>query len=162
MNSGIARLNELPLSLRLLREIREILMSGVRGQDKHPGEFRQIPNRISSPANDFESAVFVAPIPEAMNTALDDLGRFMNEEAELPLLIKCALIHYQFETVHPFLDGNERLGRQLLFSTSLKSEDSPTRHFISVSILSRGGKKTINAFRPLESAATLSNGFSFS
>jgi Fic family protein len=109
---GLERLNTLPLSNRLLREMHAELMRGVRGQERTPGEFRRSPNWIGGrgPAD----AVFVPPDPESMLTALDDFERYLHEDVPLPVLVRCALIHYQFETIHPFLDGNGRLGRLLI------------------------------------------------
>ena len=112
LDHGISRLNEgFPLSLRLLRETHARLMSGVRGQHATPGEFRRSQNWIggSSPSD----AAFVPPPIDAMNVALDDLERFLHDRS-LPLLIHLALAHYQFEVIHPFLDGNGRVGRLLI------------------------------------------------
>lgn len=103
--------SKLPLSLRLLREIHKILLSGTRGKDKLPGEFRQSQNWIGGtrPGN----AIFVPPPPEYMKEALDDLEKFFYRD-DIPTLIKAAIAHFQFETIHPFLDGNGRLGRLLI------------------------------------------------
>ena len=109
---GIDRLRAgFPLSLRMLREVHERLMSGARGRHAAPGEFRRSQNWIggSSPSD----ASFVPPPPDAMNVALDDLERFLHERT-LPVLIQLAMAHYQFEAIHPFLDGNGRLGRLLI------------------------------------------------
>ena len=115
MNRGLARLNELPLCLRLIREIHAVLMRGVRGRERQPGEFRQTPNWIGSPNDRPDTAIFVPPLPEYLDAALDDLESFMNEDdMMLPPLVRCALLHYQFETIHPFLDGNGRVGRLLI------------------------------------------------
>jgi Fic family protein len=113
LNFGLHRLQEMPLCLRLLREVHAVLMSGVRGQDKTPGEFRTGPNWIGSSSATPDDATFVPPLPEAMHTALDDLETYLNDDVALPALVRCALVHYQFETLHPFLDGNGRLGRLL-------------------------------------------------
>jgi Fic family protein len=112
LDHGIARLQEgFPLSLRLLRETHERLMSGVRGGYATPGEFRRSQNWIggSSPGD----AAFVPPPVEAMNPALDDLEHFLHERS-MPLLVQLALAHYQFEVIHPFLDGNGRVGRLMI------------------------------------------------
>jgi Fic family protein len=112
LDHGIERLaSGFPLSLRLLREIHERLMSGVRGSHATPGEFRRSPNWIggSSPSD----ATFVPPPVDAMNPALDDFEAFLHEES-LPRLIHLAIAHYQFEVIHPFLDGNGRVGRLLI------------------------------------------------
>lgn len=116
MRAGLERLETLPLSLRLLREIHGELMAGVRGGERMPGEFRTSPNWIGRPASAEdtpETAIFVPPPPGKMRDALSDLERFMHESVRLPALVQCALLHYQFETIHPFLDGNGRLGRLL-------------------------------------------------
>jgi Fic family protein len=89
-----------------------LLLSNVRGQDKTPGDFRLSQNWISSPDNRPETARFVPPTVENMWAALDDWEKYLHDdEPQLPLLIRCALLHYQFETIHPFLDRNGRLGR---------------------------------------------------
>lgn len=113
LNSGLERLVHLPLCLRLIRDVHTILMEGVRGQERRPGEFRITANWIGSPTATPDDAVFVPPLPDDMFRALDDLEAFLNEEVRLPVLVRCALLHYQFETIHPFLDGNGRLGRLL-------------------------------------------------
>lgn len=106
------RLNKFPLSLRLFCEIHKILLDGSRGKNKSPGEFRKTQNWIggSRPSN----AVFVPPPPIQMITCLNDLEKFIHEDKTLPTLIKIGLVHVQFETIHPFLDGNGRLGRLLI------------------------------------------------
>jgi Fic family protein len=113
MEVGLRRLTELPISLRLIREIHAVLMDGVRGGDRAPGQFRQSPNWIGSATDNPDTAVFVPPPPDEMMQSLDDLERFIHEPSTLPVLVRCALVHYQFETIHPFLDGNGRLGRLL-------------------------------------------------
>jgi Fic family protein len=94
-----------------------VLMSGVRGQDETPGEFRTGPSWIGSPSPTLtpspDDATFVPPFPEAMHTALDNLQTYLNDDVALPVLVRCALVHCQFETIRPFLDGNGRLGRLL-------------------------------------------------
>ena len=113
MNYGIERLKNLPLSLRLVREIHQRLLKGVRGQHRSPGEFRKSQNWIGGPT--VETAAFVPPPPHEMNQSLSDLEKFVhNESLKLPLLIKAGLMHAQFETIHPFLDGNGRCGRLLI------------------------------------------------
>ena len=113
INYGLERLKELPLSLRLLREIHAVLMSNARGGHKQPGEFRTSQNWIGGtrPSN----ALFVPPPPERLMDTLDAFEKFLHDETvKLPALIKAALSHVQFETIHPFLDGNGRLGRLLI------------------------------------------------
>ncbi len=113
MNYGLSRLKEFPLSLRLIREIHAELMNNARGGHKQPGEFRTSQNWIggSRPGN----ARFVPPPPENLMECLDQFEKFLHDEnVKLPALIKAALAHVQFETIHPFLDGNGRLGRLLI------------------------------------------------
>jgi Fic family protein len=115
LNQGLARLGTLPISKRLVAEIHAVLLRGVRGRERTPGEFRLSQNYIGSPDDRPQSAVFVPPPPgEPMERALADWEKFSHENIELPLLVRCALLHYQFETIHPFLDGNGRLGRLLI------------------------------------------------
>lgn len=114
MRSGIDRLEDLPLSTRLLREIHATLMDGVRGRERAPGEFRTSQNWIGPPGSTIETAPYVPPPPDLVSDLLSDWERFANEELEMPLLIQDALLHSQFETIHPFLDGNGRLGRLVI------------------------------------------------
>jgi Fic family protein len=111
---GLERLETLPLSTRLIRELHALILDGVRGRDRQPGELRTSQNWIGAPGATIETATFVPPPPDALNALLDDLETFVHEEAALPPLIQAALLHYQFETIHPFLDGNGRLGRLLV------------------------------------------------
>ena len=110
----VGRLDKLPISSRLLREMHRRLMAGVRGRERSPGEFRTTQNWIGPPGSTIESAPFVPPPPSELPELLSDWERFANEEPELPLLVQNALLHAQFETIHPFLDGNGRLGRLML------------------------------------------------
>lgn len=114
LNYGIQRLDTLPMSLRLIKEVHAQLMDQVRGQDKSPGEFRKTQNWIGSAGSTLANASFIPPSVDIMKTSLYDLEKFMHEEDDLAPLVKIALIHYQFETIHPFLDGNGRLGRLLI------------------------------------------------
>jgi Fic family protein len=113
LKHGVTRLEgNFPISLRLIKEMHKILLSNVRGQEKTPGDFRKSQNWISSPDNRPSTARFVPPPVEEMWSALDDWEKYLHDESpRLPLLVRCALLHYQFETIHPFLDGNGRLGR---------------------------------------------------
>jgi Fic family protein len=111
---GLERLRELPLSLRLIRELHERLLRGVRGQERTPGEFRTSQNWIGRQGGGIEDATFVPPPPDSMVEALNDWERYLHEKPQQPALVRCALIHYQFETIHPFLDGNGRIGRLLI------------------------------------------------
>lgn len=114
MKEGLYQLPDLPLVGRVVREIHKTLMTGVRGEDKRPGEFRDRPVWIGSPTDRPDNAVFVPPLPNEMLSAWRDWEDFANTQQRLPKLIQCALMHYQFETIHPFLDGNGRLGRLLI------------------------------------------------
>ena len=111
---GIRLLRTLPLSMRLILQVHAVLLSGVRGQEKRPGEVRSSPVWIGSPTDSPDTAAFVPPLPELLGDRLTDWERFLHEEDRLPILVKCALMHYQFETIHPFLDGNGRIGRLLI------------------------------------------------
>ena len=111
---GLARLEELPLSLRLVREIHERLVAGVRGEHATPGEFRRTQNWIGRPGATIETAEYVPPPPEQMHAALADWEEYLHERGSEPDLVQCALIHEQFEAIHPFLDGNGRIGRLLI------------------------------------------------
>jgi len=114
MNYGLERLRTLPLSLRLIREIHAELLRGVRGGHRQPGTFRTSQNWIG-PANvPLREATFVPPPVHEMHQALGDFERFLHRETDLPVLIFCGLAHAQFETIHPFLDGNGRVGRLLI------------------------------------------------
>lgn len=112
MDYGLARLDSLPLSLRLLREIHERLMTGTRGGNKSPGQFRESQNWIGG--RTLAEAAFIPPPKHEMRVALGNLERFLHDSGGLDPLIVCALAHAQFETIHPFLDGNGRIGRLLI------------------------------------------------
>lgn len=114
MNQGLARLETLPVSLRLIREIHEILLKGVRGGEKRPGEFRTRQNWIGAENSPIERAAFVPPPPNVMLDALASLERFLHDDSPMPPLVKTGLAHAQFETIHPFIDGNGRIGRLLI------------------------------------------------
>jgi cell filamentation protein, protein adenylyltransferase len=114
LNHGLMRLKSLPLSLRLLREVHERLMRGVRGDRATPGEFRRSQNWIGPPGGTIETATYVPPPVPEMLEALDFLEKFLHETRQVPDLVQCALIHEQFEAIHPFLDGNGRVGRLLI------------------------------------------------
>lgn len=111
---AVKRLNSMPLCNRLIKETHEVLMSGVRGQEKSPGEFRTSQNWIGGQGSTLKNARYIPPSPEDMIEAMSDLEKYMNAEDDLDALIRAALIHYQFETIHPFLDGNGRVGRLLI------------------------------------------------
>ena len=113
MNVGIERLATLPLSKRLIREIHAVLMDGTRGGLLTPGEFRTTQNWIGPPGSTLKNARFVPPPPRLLHDALDAWERFLHDES-LPALVHAALAHAQFETIHPFLDGNGRVGRLMV------------------------------------------------
>jgi Fic family protein len=114
MELGLQRLATLPMSVRLIREMHGVVLAGVRGRDRQPGELRTSQNWIGPPGATIETATFVPPPPGELIALLGDLERFIHEEPLLPALVQAALVHYQFETIHPFLDGNGRLGRLLI------------------------------------------------
>lgn len=114
MNHGLRRLEEMPVSLRLVREIHARLMEGVRGQERNPGEFRTSQNWIGAQGATLSTASFVPPPPHDLMAHLGALEAYIHAEDDVPLLIKVGLIHAQFETLHPFLDGNGRVGRLLI------------------------------------------------
>jgi Fic family protein len=114
MNYGIERLKAFPLSLRLIREIHGKLLEGVRGAQRDPGEFRRTQNWIGPGGCTLATATFVPPPVPDMMEALGALEHFMHDEASLPALVQIGLVHAQFETIHPFLDGNGRVGRLLI------------------------------------------------
>lgn len=114
MNMGLEKLKQLPLSLRLIREIHKELLQGVRGGERTPGEFRRSQNWIGSANCTLAGAEYVPPPPHQMKEGLNNLEKFLHDRSSLPVLIHCALAHAQFETIHPFLDGNGRMGRLLI------------------------------------------------
>lgn len=111
---AITRLQTLPLCNRLIKETHAVLMKGVRGQEKNPGEFRYSQNWIGGQGSTLKNARYIPPSPDDMQNAMSDLEKYINTDNDLDALIQAALIHYQFETIHPFLDGNGRVGRLLI------------------------------------------------
>ncbi len=111
MEYGIEQLKELPISIRLIREIHRVLMKGVRGEHATPGEIRRSQNWIGPPGCSLSEATYVPPPVEEMKQALSDLEKYLHSNPKDPPLVQCALMHYQFEAIHPFLDGNGRIGR---------------------------------------------------
>lgn len=111
---AIKRLTTLPLCNRLIREAHAVLMEGVRGQEKSPGEFRYTQNWIGGQGSNLITARYIPPHPEDMITAMSDLEKYINDKDGTDHLIRAGLIHYQFESIHPFLDGNGRIGRLLI------------------------------------------------
>ena len=114
LDYGLERLAALPLSARLIREIHARLMEGVRGEYMTPGEFRRSQNWIGRPGATLETARYVPPPVPEMKIALGKLENFIHQDQSLPPLVRIGLIHYQFEAIHPFLDGNGRIGRLLI------------------------------------------------
>ena len=119
---AVKRLRELPLCNRLIREIHAVLMENVRGQEKNPGEFRYSQNWIGGQGSTLKNARYIPPNVEDMQQAMSDLEKYMNTDSDTDPLIQAALIHYQFETIHPFLDGNGRVGRLLITLFLLQKE----------------------------------------
>lgn len=114
MNHGLQRLDRLPLSNRLIREVHRILMKRVRGHQRDPGKFRRTQNWLGPEDCDITEATYVPPPVPDMQTALSRFESYIQTDSELPELVRCALAHAQFETIHPFLDGNGRIGRLLI------------------------------------------------
>jgi len=114
LDYGIERLETLPLSLRLIKELHAIILSQKSDISKPPGEFRRSQNWIGAPGSTLKDAIFVPPPPHEALKAMGDLEKYLHTQSPLPELVNCALMHYQFETIHPFLDGNGRVGRLLV------------------------------------------------
>lgn len=125
MNYGLKRLETLPISLKLIKEIHKILLQGVRGEYKEPGEFKRSQNWVGG--STVERASFVPCPPQEVMTALDNMEKFLHINSNMPILIKTGLIHSQFENIHPFLDGNGRIGRLLItfYLCQQKALDKP-------------------------------------
>lgn len=114
LDYGIEKLKTLPMSLRLIKEIHKILIKGTRGMHKTPGEFRRTQNWIGPSGANLNEATFVPPPPGMLLELMGNLEKFIHSKDNIPPLVKIALIHSQFETIHPFLDGNGRIGRLLI------------------------------------------------
>jgi Fic family protein len=114
LDYGLERLNTLPVSLRLIREIHARLMQNVRGGNLTPDQFRKSQNWIGPAGSTIETATYVPPPIDEMQTALNDLEMFIHAETDIPALARASMIHYQFEAIHPFLDGNGRIGCLLM------------------------------------------------
>lgn len=111
---GYELVRTLPLTQRLILQLHKTLLAGVRGQERLPGEFRRTPVWVGSPTDSPETAVYVPPLPDDLPDAIADWEAFVNTPDQSPALVRCGLMHYQFETIHPFLDGNGRIGRLLI------------------------------------------------
>lgn len=111
---GYELIKTLPITQRLILDLHSILLSGGRGQEKLPGEFRKSPVWVGSPTDSPDTALYVAPLPTDLPDLLADWETFVNTPDDFPPLVRCGLMHYQFETIHPFLDGNGRIGRSLI------------------------------------------------
>jgi Fic family protein len=114
LNYGMDRLKTLPMSLRLIKEIHGVLMQGTRGGNKTPGEFRKTQNWIGPQGSTLKDARYIPPPPHEVVKTMGDLEQYIHKGRKLPVLIDCGLVHYQFESIHPFLDGNGRVGRLLI------------------------------------------------
>lgn len=114
LDYGLTRLKTLPLSKRLICEVHDILLRGVRGHERTPGEFRRSQNFIGRSGCGLADATYVPPPPEELHAAMDAFEKFLHAPSELPAVARLAMIHYQFEAIHPFLDGNGRVGRLLI------------------------------------------------
>jgi Fic family protein len=114
LHYAIKELENLPICSRLFKQIHLLLMKGIRGQEKNPGEFRTSQNWIGKTGNSINTSAYIPPNVQDMEQSLSDLEKFINEDESYDPLIQIGLIHYQFETIHPFLDGNGRIGRLLI------------------------------------------------
>jgi Fic family protein len=126
LEHGLRRMVDLPLSVRLMNEMHGILLESVRGADRRPGELRTRQVHVGAPGSSIRDALFVPPPAELVRDLLWDLEGFLNEDLVMPPLVQCALMHHQFETIHPYLDGNGRLGRLLITLLLSAREVMPT------------------------------------
>jgi cell filamentation protein, protein adenylyltransferase len=134
LDQGVQLLEKLPLVTRLILALHKSLMSGVRGGDKTPGEFRKIQNFIGKTGDTVETAKYVPPPVEELNHLLTDWERFANQRTNWPDLIQCAVLHEQFEAIHPFQDGNGRIGRLLITLLSDRAKENSQAGFVFVAI----------------------------
>lgn len=138
---GLERLGTLPISSRLFRELHERLLEGVRGAEWTPGEYRRSQNWIGPPGSTLNRAVYVPPPPAEMQEALGQLETYIHADWDLPPLVRLALVHYQFEAIHPFLDGNGRVGR-LLISLLLQVWDLLPQPLLTLSAYFEANRQT--------------------
>lgn len=129
---GFELIEKLPITERLICEVHKELMASVRGDERQPGTIRNSPVWIGSATHKIEDARYVAPLPQHIPELLSDWEHFVNKPSKIPVLAKCAIMHYQFETIHPFLDGNGRIGR-LLVGLMLVNERRLTRPLLYLS-----------------------------
>ncbi|MFE6509711.1 Fic family protein [Nocardioides sp. NPDC057767] len=129
---GFELIRSWPLSQRLVLELHKTLLTGVRGHERHPGEFRRMPVWVGSPTDDPTTAAYVPPLPPDLPELIADWEAYVNVPDLSPTLVRCALMHYQFETIHPFLDGNGRIGR-LLINLMLMEEGRMTTPLLYLS-----------------------------
>ena len=132
MEAGVTLLEKLPIASRLVCEVHRVLMEGVRGAGTYPGEFRRLPVWVGEPGAGPASARFIPPLPHHLPELFTDWENYVNKEANVSVVVKAALMHYQFETLHPFLDGNGRVGR-LLVVLLMMSEGLFTHPVLSLS-----------------------------
>jgi Fic family protein len=132
LNLGMKRLAKLPLAGRLIKEMHAVLMRGVRGENMTPGEFRRSQNWIGPPGSTLLDATYIPPPPQEMNECLKHWERFVNDRGQMPDLIQCAILHEHFEAIHPFLDGNGRIGR-LLITLFLKERNRLSKPLLYLS-----------------------------
>ena len=114
VNYALTKIEKSPINVELIKNMHKVLMEEIRGDERSPGEFREVQNWIGSELSKVSDANFVPPNPEAVPKLMEDLIDYLNSEHNVPVLVRCALMHYQFETIHPFCDGNGRIGRSLI------------------------------------------------
>lgn len=142
MNYGIKRLEDFPMSLRLIKEIHAVLLEGVRGASKKPGQFRQSQNWLGPAGASLHDAVFVPPPHDMVDALMSNIEKVIHSDDNIPPLIKIAIVHAQFETIHPFLDGNGRVGR-LMISFYLYWKDILEKPLLYLSVYLKKIKKNI-------------------
>ncbi len=154
---ALRRMEELPLCNRLLRETHAVLMQGIRGQEKNPGEFRESQNWIGAAGSTIKTARYIPPMVADMQIALSYLEKYWNSNDELDVLIQTALIHYQFETIHPFLDGNGRIGRLLITLFLMEQKELSTPALYISYILKKNRIEYYDRMSELRSPVTTNN-----